>query len=82
MFLFLLFVSCNGVPVIDYNQPSMENFKQHDNKLYKMFNRLLREKISCWQISVLNTCVWSFDHLIFHGEREFNHLKAQKNFEV
>ena len=32
MFLFLLFVSCIGVPVIDYNQPSMENFKLHDNK--------------------------------------------------
>ena len=33
MFLFLLFVSCIGVAVIDYNQPSMENFKQHDNKM-------------------------------------------------
>ena len=39
MFLFLLFVSCIGVPVIDYNQPSMDNFKQHNNKLLKMFNR-------------------------------------------
>ena len=32
MFLFLQFVSCIGMPVIDYNQPSMENFKQQDNK--------------------------------------------------
>ena len=32
MFLFLQFVSCIGVPMINYNQPSMENFKQHDNK--------------------------------------------------
>ena len=33
MFLFLQFVSCIGVPMINYNQPSTENFKQHDNKL-------------------------------------------------
>ena len=33
MFLFLQFVSCIGVPMINYNQPSMEfNFKLHDNK--------------------------------------------------
>ena len=32
MFLFLPFVSCNGVPMINYNQPSMEIFKQHNNQ--------------------------------------------------
>ena len=32
MFLFLQFVSCIGVPMINYNQPSMENFKLQDNK--------------------------------------------------
>ena len=32
MFLFLQFVSCIGVPMINYNQPSMENFRLHDNK--------------------------------------------------
>ena len=33
MFLFLQFVSYIGVLMINYNQPSRENFKQHDNKL-------------------------------------------------
>ena len=31
MFLFLQFVTCIGVPMIDYNQPSIKIFKQHDN---------------------------------------------------
>ena len=32
MFLFLQFVTCIGVPMIDYNQPSIKIFKQHDNQ--------------------------------------------------
>ena len=32
MFLFLQFVICIGVPMIDYNQPSIKIFKQLDNQ--------------------------------------------------
>ena len=32
MFLFLQFVTCIGVPMTDYNQPSIKIFKQHDNQ--------------------------------------------------
>ena len=34
----------SGVPIIDYNQSLIENLKRRDNRLWKLFNRLSREK--------------------------------------
>ena len=42
-FSFLLLLS-SVVPIIDYNRSLIENLKRRDNRLWKMFNRLLRKK--------------------------------------